>query len=48
VGEEFLPIWSRSTCSAGTPPITLKEDLAIDYTLPEDLNEVKVRRSTRT
>jgi LmbE family N-acetylglucosaminyl deacetylase len=42
--EEFLPIWEPfNVFRPGTPPITLKEDLAIDYTLPEDLNEVKVQ-----
>ena len=42
--EEFLPIWEPfNVFRPGTPPITPKDDLAIDFTLPDDLNELKVR-----
>lgn len=42
--EEFLPIWEPfNVFRPGTPPITPKEELAIDFTLPDDLNELKVR-----
>ena len=42
--EEFLPIWEPfNVFRPGTPPITPKAELAIDYTLPDDLNELKVR-----
>jgi LmbE family N-acetylglucosaminyl deacetylase len=42
--EEFLPIWEPfNVFRPGTPPITPREELAIDFTLPEDLNELKVR-----
>jgi len=42
--QEFLPIWEPfEVFRPGTPPITPKGELAIDFTLPEDLNELKVR-----
>lgn len=42
--EAFLPIWEPfNVFRPGTPPITPKEELAIDFTLPDDLNELKVR-----
>jgi len=42
--DEFLPIWEPfNVFRPGTPPITPKDDLAIDYTLPEDLNQLKVQ-----
>ena len=41
---DFLPIWEPfNVFRPGTPPITPKDDLAIDYTLPEDLNQLKVQ-----
>jgi LmbE family N-acetylglucosaminyl deacetylase len=41
---DFLPIWEPfNVFRPGTPPITPKEELAIDFTLPEDLNELKVQ-----
>jgi LmbE family N-acetylglucosaminyl deacetylase len=42
--EEFLPVWEPfNVFRPGTPPITPREELAIDFTLPPDLNELKVR-----
>lgn len=42
--EEFLPIWEPfNVFRPGTPPITPKAELAIDFTLPDDLNELKVQ-----
>lgn len=42
--EHFLPIWEPfNVFRPGTPPITPKEELAIDFALPDDLNEIKVR-----
>ena len=42
--EEFLPIWEPfNVFRPGTPPITLRGELAIDYPLPDDLNELKVQ-----
>lgn len=42
--EEFLPIWEPfNVFRPGTPPITPRDELAIDYTLPEDLHALKVQ-----
>ena len=42
--DDFLPIWEPfNVFRPGTPPITAKEDLVIDFPLPDDLNELKVR-----
>jgi LmbE family N-acetylglucosaminyl deacetylase len=42
--QEFLPVWEPfNVFRPGTPPITPKEELAIDFPLPDDLNELKVR-----
>jgi LmbE family N-acetylglucosaminyl deacetylase len=42
--EVFLPIWEPfEVFRPGTPPITPRDELAIDFTLPEDLNELKVQ-----
>ena len=42
--EEFLPIWEPfDVFRPGTPPITPRGELAIDFTLPPDLNELKVQ-----
>jgi LmbE family N-acetylglucosaminyl deacetylase len=42
--EEFLPVWEPfNVFRPGTPPITPKGELAIDFVLPEDLNELKVK-----
>jgi LmbE family N-acetylglucosaminyl deacetylase len=42
--EEFLPIWAPfDVFRPGTPPVTPHEELAIDFTLPPDLLEVKVQ-----
>ncbi len=41
--KEFLPIWEPfDVFRPGTPPVTPREDLAIDFTLPADLLQVKV------
>lgn len=42
--EEFLPIWEPfNVFRPGTPPITPREELVIDFTLPDDLHELKVQ-----
>jgi LmbE family N-acetylglucosaminyl deacetylase len=42
--EEFLPIWEPlNVFRPGTPPITPRQDLSIDYQLPPEINEVKVK-----
>lgn len=41
--EEFLPIWEPfNVFRPGTPPITPREELSIEYRLPEDILELKV------
>lgn len=41
--EEFLPVWEPfDVFRPGTPPVTPRDQLAIDFTLPPDLLEVKV------
>ncbi|MGZ4147720.1 MAG: PIG-L deacetylase family protein [Actinomycetota bacterium] len=42
--DEFLPIWEPfEVFRPGAPDIVAPEDLAIDYRLPPDINELKVR-----
>ena len=42
--EEFLPIWEPfNVFRPGTPPITPREELSIDYQLPPEINEMKVK-----
>ncbi|MCI0632757.1 MAG: PIG-L family deacetylase [Actinobacteria bacterium] len=42
--EEFLPIWEPfNVFRPGTPPITPREELVVDFTLPDDLHELKVQ-----
>jgi LmbE family N-acetylglucosaminyl deacetylase len=42
--DEFLPVWEPfNVFRPGTPPITPSEELAIDFALPDDLNELKVQ-----
>jgi LmbE family N-acetylglucosaminyl deacetylase len=42
--DEFLPIWEPfEVFRPGAPEITPAEDLAIDYHLPPDINDLKVR-----
>lgn len=42
--EEFLPIWEPfNVFRPGTPPITPREELSIDYQLPPEINELKVK-----
>jgi LmbE family N-acetylglucosaminyl deacetylase len=42
--DEFLPIWEPfEVFRPGAPDILAPEDLAIDYRLPPDINELKVR-----
>jgi LmbE family N-acetylglucosaminyl deacetylase len=42
--QEFLPVWEPfNVFRPGTPPITPKGELAIDFVLPDDLNELKVQ-----
>jgi LmbE family N-acetylglucosaminyl deacetylase len=41
--EEFLPVWEPfNVFRPGTPPITRREDLSIDYRLPDDILALKV------
>lgn len=41
--EEFLPVWEPfDVFRPGTPPVTPHDQLAIDFTLPPDLLQVKV------
>lgn len=41
--EEFLPIWQPfNVFRPGTPPITPREELSIEYHLPDDILELKV------
>lgn len=41
--EEFLPVWEPfDVFRPGTPPVTPRDQLAIDFTLPPDLLQVKV------
>jgi LmbE family N-acetylglucosaminyl deacetylase len=40
---EFLPVWAPfNVFRPGTPPITPREELAVDYELPKDILELKV------
>ena len=42
--DEFLPVWEPfNVFRPGTPPITPKEDLVIDFTLPAELHDLKVQ-----
>lgn len=42
--EEFLPVWEPfDVFRPGTPPITPRQELAIDFQLSDELNELKVR-----
>jgi LmbE family N-acetylglucosaminyl deacetylase len=42
--EEFLPVWEPfDVFKPGTPSVTPPEDLVIDYRLPPEINELKVR-----
>jgi LmbE family N-acetylglucosaminyl deacetylase len=42
--EEWVPTYNRfEVFRPGTPPVTPREDLAIDFTLPPDLLELKLR-----
>jgi LmbE family N-acetylglucosaminyl deacetylase len=42
--EEFLPIWEPfNVFRPGTPPITPRHELSIEYELPPEINELKVR-----
>jgi LmbE family N-acetylglucosaminyl deacetylase len=42
--EEFLPIWEPfNVFRPGTPPITPRQELSIDYRLPPEINELKVK-----
>ncbi len=42
--DEFLPIWEPfEVFRPGAPDVFAAEDLAIDYRLPPDINELKVR-----
>jgi len=41
--EEFLPVWEPfNVFRPGTPPITPREELSIEYRLPEDILALKV------
>ncbi len=41
--EEFLPVWEPfNVFRPGTPPITQREELSIEYQLPEDILALKV------
>jgi LmbE family N-acetylglucosaminyl deacetylase len=42
--DEFLPIWEPfEVFRPGTPVVTPDEDLVVDYRLPPEINELKVR-----
>jgi LmbE family N-acetylglucosaminyl deacetylase len=42
--EEFLPIWEPfNVFRPGTPVVTPRERLSIDYRLPADINDLKVK-----
>jgi LmbE family N-acetylglucosaminyl deacetylase len=42
--QEFLPVWEPfDVFRPGTPWITPREELVIDYRLPREINELKVR-----
>lgn len=42
--EEFVPIYNRyGVFRPGTPPVTPREDLGIEYALPPDILELKLR-----
>jgi LmbE family N-acetylglucosaminyl deacetylase len=42
--EEFLPIWEPfEVFRPGAPDVFSEEDLVVDYRLPPEINEVKVR-----
>jgi LmbE family N-acetylglucosaminyl deacetylase len=42
--EEFVPIWEPfNVFRPGTPVVTPREELSIDYRLPPDINELKVK-----
>jgi LmbE family N-acetylglucosaminyl deacetylase len=42
--EEFLPIWEPfNVFRPGTPPITPREELSIEYRLPPEVNDLKVK-----
>lgn len=41
--EEFLPVWEPfNVFRPGTPPITPREELSVDYRLPDDILALKV------
>lgn len=41
--EEFLPVWEPfDVFRPGTPPVTPRDQLAIDFKLPPDLLQAKV------
>lgn len=41
--EEFVPIWEPfNVFRPGTPPITPREELSIEYRVPDDILELKV------
>ncbi len=42
--QEFLPIWEPfDVFRPGTPPVTPGEELSIDYRLPPEINDLKVK-----
>jgi hypothetical protein len=43
--EEFVPRFNQFNVfmEPGTPPITLRDELAIDFDLPPDLLDLKIR-----
>ena len=42
--EEFVPIWEPfNVFRPGTPVVTRRDELSIDYRLPADINDLKVK-----
>jgi hypothetical protein len=42
--EEFVPIWEPfNVFRPGTPVVTPRDELSIDYRLPADINDLKVK-----
>lgn len=42
--EEFLPVWEPfNVFRPGTPSVTPREELSIEYRLPPDINDLKVK-----
>jgi LmbE family N-acetylglucosaminyl deacetylase len=42
--EEFVPIWQPfNVFRPGTPVVTSRDELSIDYRLPADINDLKVK-----